>query len=467
MGRTIFVAVSQEYIVQNIARTHGFESLDVEGEIPEAIRGTLFRTGPGIFERFGQKVHHPFEADGVVSAVRFGADGARGAARVVESKGYRTEEQAGRFMYNFSASLLDYLNAHITGEVKTTGNTATFMWQDRLFALMEAGKPQEIDPQTLDTLDDVDLGGVIKGAFSAHPHFVSSLNTYFNFGLRYGRKMEVDLYALPLDGAASHLGSFEAPWATMVHDFAATDEHLIFIIAPAKMVLWRALTRIGGMSKLFRWEPQRGCQLVRVPLAAPEQIERFELDAFWLWHTVNAYETSNETIVDLCTYPEMKMDFLSADTDDVPTAHLERLVLSKDRVQRQRLWDMPCEFPIVPDVLHGRDYDRGFFHLNRSGQFGLGAYRLSTGEERAWLCPTDHQPSEPIFVAGPDSPLEGWLLSLVADPQKNRSYLAILDTERIEDGPVARVWFDHQIPMTFHGCWMPEGDSPASETRTA
>lgn len=443
--------------MQNIARTHGFESLDVEGEIPDAIRGTLFRAGPGIFERFGQKVHHPFEADGVVSAVRFGAGEPRGAARVVKSRGYRAEEQAGRFLYNSSAPLVDYLKAHISGEMKTTGNTSTFFWKDRLFALMEAGKPQEMDPETLETLEHVDLGGVIKGAFSAHPHFVSSLDTYFNFGLRYGRKMEVDLYALPRDGAASHLGSFEAPWATMVHDFAATDRHLIFVIAPAKMVLWRALTRIGGLSKLFRWQPRRGCQLVRVPLDEPERVERFELDAFWLWHTVNAYETAGETIVDLCTYPRLEMDFLSADVDDAPTAHLERLVLSEQGVQRRRLWDVPCEFPIVPDVLHGRDYDRAFFHLNRDGKFGLGSYRLSTGLERAWICPAGHRPSEPVFVPGPDSPLEGWLLSLVADQKRERSYLAILDTERLEDGPVARVWFDHRIPMTFHGCWVPEG----------
>ena len=276
--------------MQNIDRTHGFEPLHVEGKIPDAIRGTLFRAGPGIFERFGQQVHHPFEADGVVSAVRFGDDAPRGAARVVESEGFRAEQEAGRYLYNSSASLLDYLSAHLRGQTKTTGNTATFFWQDRLFALMEAGKPQEMDPDTLDTLDHVDLNGVLEGAFSAHPHYVKSLNTYFNFGVRYGRQMEVDLYALPQDGLAKNLGSFEAPWATIIHDFAATDEHLLFVIAPAKMALWRALTGIGGMSKLFGWEPKRGCQLVRVPLDNPERIERFELDAFWLWHTVKRDE---------------------------------------------------------------------------------------------------------------------------------------------------------------------------------
>lgn len=442
--------------MKNISRTHGFEALKVEGEIPHVLRGTLFRTGPGVFERFGQRVHHPFEADGVVSAVRFDADGAQGAARVVKSQGYREEEEAGRYLYNSSAGILDYLRSNLSGETKATGNTATFFWQDRLFALMEASKPQEMDPETLDTLGHVDLGGVIKGAFSAHPHFVSSLDTYFNFGLRYGRQMTVDLYALPTRGSARHLGCFEAPWATMIHDFAATDKHLIFVFAPARLVIWRALTGIGGLSKLFRWEPRLGCQVVRIPLADPERVERFELDAFWLWHTVNAFETDTKTVVDVCTYPHLEMDFLTTDKDEAPRSRLERLVLSDDKVERQRLWDVACEFPIVPDVLQGRDYDRSFFHLQRQNRFELGAYTMSTGRDRSWPCPVGHEPSEAIFVPAPETPTRGWLLSLVADTTQSRSYLAILDTERIEDGPVAKVWFDHRIPTTFHGCWVPE-----------
>src|SRR5690606_19037376 len=99
-------------------------------------------------------------------------------------------------------------------------------------ALMEGGLPLEMDPETLDTLEETDLG-VIPAAFSAHPHRVASLETTFNFGLRYGRKMEIDLFALPDEGAARKLGTVEAPWQSMVHDFIATDRHLLFLLGPA------------------------------------------------------------------------------------------------------------------------------------------------------------------------------------------------------------------------------------------
>jgi carotenoid cleavage dioxygenase-like enzyme len=50
---------------------------------------------------------------------------------------------------------------------------------------------------------------------------------------------------------------------------------------------------------------------------------------------------------------------------------------------------------------------------------------------------------------------DGWLLALVYRGGTDSSYLAVLDAARLEDGPVARVHFDHEIPVTFHGNWLP------------
>ena len=48
---------------------------------------------------------------------------------------------------------------------------------------------------------------------------------------------------------------------------------------------------------------------------------------------------------------------------------------------------------------------------------------------------------------------EGWVLSLVYDGSADASYVAVVDGARPEDGPVARLWFDHAIPFLFHGAW--------------
>ena len=45
------------------------------------------------------------------------------------------------------------------------------------------------------------------------------------------------------------------------------------------------------------------------------------------------------------------------------------------------------------------------------------------------------------------------MLSLVYDGGRDASYVAVIDGARPEDGPVARLWFDHAIPFPFHGAW--------------
>ncbi|HWV39190.1 MAG TPA: carotenoid oxygenase family protein [Vulgatibacter sp.] len=33
--------------------------------------------------------------------------------------------------------------------------------------------------------------------------------------------------------------------------------------------------------------------------------------------------------------------------------------------------------------------------------------------------------------------------------------MAILEADALEKGPIARAWFDHHLPFTFHGAWAP------------
>ena len=40
--------------------------LEVEGEIPNDLKGTLFRNGPGLLEVYGTPLVHPIDGDGMV-----------------------------------------------------------------------------------------------------------------------------------------------------------------------------------------------------------------------------------------------------------------------------------------------------------------------------------------------------------------------------------------------------------------
>ena len=139
---------------QNIQRTHRFEPAAVQGHIPPELRGTLFRAGPGLFERNGRRIAHPFLADGAIAAVRFEDGRATRAARFVEGSHFREEEAAGRFLYAEGGGWFRRLWHSVRGTVKCTGNTSLFTWQGRMFALMEGGHPVEMSTETLDTLGE-------------------------------------------------------------------------------------------------------------------------------------------------------------------------------------------------------------------------------------------------------------------------------------------------------------------------
>ena len=69
--------------------------------------------------------------------------------------------------------------------------------------------------------------------------------------------------------------------------------------------------------------------------------------------------------------------------------------------------------------------------------------------------------SEPVVVPRPgsDAPDDGWVLDLVYDAERERSFVAVLDGQSPQSGPLARIWFDQPIPYTFHGNFVSAGCS--------
>lgn len=85
-------------LFSNLSREHGFEPAQIDGTLPEGLRGTLYRNGVGIFEQFGRRYDHVFEGDGAISAIRFTDRRAFAAARVIQSAGLVEERTAGRHL---------------------------------------------------------------------------------------------------------------------------------------------------------------------------------------------------------------------------------------------------------------------------------------------------------------------------------------------------------------------------------
>src|SRR5262245_48990092 len=248
----------------DLPREHGFEPLSVDGVIPPELRGTLYRHGPGQFGQLGRRYSHPFEADGAVTAIRFADGRAEGASRITASAGLREERAAGKLLYGMSLPWLRRMRNMAGGRFKNTANTSVMMWQGRLFALMEGSTPTELDPRDLTTLGATDLDGVVVSAFSAHPHRVAARRATYNFGLEYGRKTKLHAYELPDAGPARHLAAIELAGPPMLHDFIATETHLVFFVSPVRVHLPSMLLQLGTFTDMFRWKPEHGVDVICV-----------------------------------------------------------------------------------------------------------------------------------------------------------------------------------------------------------
>lgn len=450
---------------QNLRRSHAFEPLELEGHVPEALRGTLYRVGPGVFDRFGVAVAHPFEADGAIMAVRFG-ETVEGAARVIESAGYREERAAGRRLYGTGAGRLRNIVTALRQRGKNTANTSAWLHQDQLYALMEGARPTRLDPESLEVLGEHDFHGAVGATFSAHPHRVAALASSFNFGVRYGREHMLDLYALPDRGSVRRLASVPLPWAAMVHDFIATEKHLVFMICPVRIVIWRALLGIADFEKLFEWQPGRGAEILVVPLASPEQVVRIPADPFWVWHFANAFEHGDEIVVDLCRYDDFgTLRAIRTGRGNLPTPaslpryHRARIDRRTKRMMSEARCDGTAEFPRVHPEREGREHRFAFMHGGSDGSSeSLRVLEVETGRTSEWRPEAATALSEPIPVprhTRPDDERDVWLLALGYEEARDRSFVAVLDGDDLERGPVARAWFDHPIPLTFHGAFAP------------
>ncbi len=88
--------------------TAGFRSLDqdrlfaeeiaLEGALPKALRGVLYRNGPARHQRGNLRYRHWFDGDGMVHAYRFTDRGITHRGQYVHTEKYLAEERAQRFL---------------------------------------------------------------------------------------------------------------------------------------------------------------------------------------------------------------------------------------------------------------------------------------------------------------------------------------------------------------------------------
>lgn len=434
--------------------------LEVTGTIPRELRGTYHRNGPNpAYEPVGR--YHWFDGDGMVHAITIADGRARYRNRWVQSTGLREERAAGRATF---PGLLD-MSPTEAPRFKNTANTNIVVHARKLLALMEAALPTELALGTLETIGEYDFGGRLGGAMTAHPKLDPETGDMLFFGYSPFPPY-LQYHVADRSGALVRSEPIDVAWPSMMHDFAITKDHVIFMLFPL-VFSFEDLQRRGGV---FSWEPERGTKLGVMPRSGTTRDVRwFETDPCYVFHPLNAYDEDGAIVLDVARYG--RLDFMGPQggardeswrEENRSKMHRWRLDLAKGGVTSTPLDDIDCEFPRVDDRLVGRrarigwvaardcDLDHGLPQFTAIRRYDLDSGRTVTRSfgRAAGV-------GEPIFVPRTPGAAEddGWVLATVYDGTRDTTDFVVLDARDITAEPVATIHLPHRIPYGFHGNW--------------
>ncbi|BCJ27292.1 carotenoid oxygenase family protein [Actinocatenispora sera] len=431
--------------------------LPIRGTLPPELTGRYFRNGPNPLP--GQDPGHWFAGAGMVHGVRL----RNGRAEWYRNRWVRTASLAGK----------PFVSERGLDRTAVPANTSVVRHADKILALVESGFPYELTPE-LDTVGPVDFGGRLTTAFTAHPKLDPATGDLHVFG--YGALPPYLTYhRLTAAGDLLDTRVIDVPGPTMMHDFAITEHHAVWLDLPVVFDM-----SLVGRGMPYQWSDGYGARLGVMPLGGGP-VRWIEIDPCYVFHVGNAHEdAAGHVVLDAVRYTPgsflAQWSGIGGTTAGTEAAHagggspseasraaggvvasdaaagasLHRWTIdpAAGTVSEQQLDDRSVEFPTINDELVGRP--SRYRYTVGGGEI----VKYDTVSGAASAIEVAGRPGEAEFVRAADgaSEDEGWLLSIVST--LNGSELRCLDAHDLTE--VGAVLLPRRVPAGFHGCWLPD-----------
>jgi len=453
--------------------------LEVVGTIPPELNGAYYRNSadPCYPPLLGDDIF--INGDGMVHMVRFQDGHADLKTRYVRTTKFLLERQARRALFGAYRNPFTDL-PEVQGQDCNTANTSVLWHHGKLYALKESGLPYELDPNTLETLGERNLGGVLQKTFTAHPKLDPETGECIAFAYNAPGQAskEIEIYVIAPNGEITRREVFEAPYSSMVHDCLVSRNYIAFVICP--MVCdWE---RVQRGESYWHWDNTKKTQIAIIPRREGVKGLRWYTcpKTAFQTHAFNAWEeaTASGTTLHLEHFITE-----SGWTSQFPDLHDPT---SQEKPPFGERWSFDLDSPSQEFRIHRFIKHIGEmpaidprFAMKRAAHFWFGTNNLDLGpmlprgpkgppfncvahfDEAAnrlnfFYVGPDAAPEEPLFVPRQGSTEEGdgWLLTMVGRRQENRTDLVILDARHLERGPVAIVKFPYRVHEGFHATWV-------------
>ncbi len=441
--------------------------LILEGELPTELRGTYYRNGANPLHP-PREGYHPFGGDGMVHALRIEEGRVAYRNRWVRTDKWRLDAEHGEALWGAFGNPMTS-DPRTKGTPMNVANTAVVWHGGRLLALDEGNGPFEIDPLTLDPIGPWRFGDALLGPMTAHPKIDPDNGEmlFFGYGVDGMHLPAMRFHVADASGKLIRSDGFDAPHASMVHDFIVTRGHVVFPVFSATT----SLERVTKGGPFIAWDEGTPTQLGIMKRDAPiESIEWKGADPIFCYHPLNAYDEGDRVVADMFVYgaaPGFPGPDGSRPDPKKASARLERWTIDPEATGNaytaELLDPVDCEFGRIDERFLGRPYRHAWYvategDQGRHGQFDeLIHLDLQTGQRRRHAFGSGHWAAEPIFVPRSDVAEEGdgFVLTLVYRPDEHRSDFLVFEAKAIEGGPIAVARLETRVPNGFHASWRP------------
>lgn len=419
--------------------------LPVTGSLPEALSGRYLRNGPNPLSPPEPSTYHWFTGDGMVHGIRL----RDGRAEWYRNRWVRSAEVA-------QALGESVRPGPVHADMDFAPNTNVIGHAGRTFAIVEAGaRPYELNYE-LDTVGPSDFGGSLPGGYTAHPKRDPSTGELHAMSYFWGWGNLVQYTVVDTAGLVRKVVDVEVGGPVSVHDMSLTEHFAVIYDLP---VVFDVEAAMSGANFPYRWDPDYRARVGLLDRdGGAADVRWFDVEPCYVFHPMNAYDDGDRVVLDVVRHARM-FDTHRLGPDEGPPS-LERwsVDLTGGKVVEERLDDRGQEFPRVDERVVGRRHRYGYAGAFLVNETALIKHDLERRTSEVRVLGSAGGASEAVFVpSGPDAAEdEGWVLSLVYDPERDASDLLVLNAGDFAGDPQAIVHLPQRVPFGFHGNWVPD-----------
>lgn len=477
--------MTSRYLVGGCAplhEEHTLLDLDVVGTIPDHLDGRYLRNGPNPIGELDPELYHWFIGDGMVHGIRI-RDG--------KAEWYRNRWVRGP---NTAKALGETAPDGHYGVYSIGANTNVIGHAGKTLALVEGGLSNYELTDELDTVGVCDFGGTLTGGYTAHPKRDPETGELHAVSYSVNRGNTVQYSVIDREGRARRTVDIEVSGSPMMHDFSLTEKHVVLydlpvtfdaqqfaemavprgLRLPVRLMLSALIGRVripdpiaarrpqpkGSDRRLpYSWNPKYPARVGVMPREGGNaDVRWFDVEPCWVFHPMNAYDEGDTIVLDVVHHPKMFDDDHLGPNEGPPTLDRWTVDLADGKVRESRFNDRSQELPRVDERLVGKRHRYGYAPTVGEGLTSAGdllKHDFAGGNTQTRSFGAEKGLGEFVFHPSSDGAAEddGLLMGYIYDRPTDRSELAILDAQTLQD--IASIKLPHRVPTGFHGNWVP------------